>query len=270
MELIYAKSNWEVSELPLETFLEKAQADGFRAVEVYLQNLEMKAADVAAHVAAREMLLIAQVSSRGQNAEAQIEEVKELIDYSVEAGSVLINGHLGRDIFSFEENCRILNVAQGAAIQLGVPLVCETHRGRPLSTGPATRAYLEALPDLRLNVDFSHWTCAHESDLKDQADNVRAAINRADHIHARVGSCQGPQVPDPFASAWSEWTNHFMRYWQRIIDARKAEGCQRIMIVPEFGPPPYMQICPDSGLPVRDTWKLNVAMRDFLIQALSV
>jgi thioredoxin reductase len=68
---------------------------------------------------------------------------------------------------------------------------------RALFTAPLCHAYLQAVPGLRLTADFSHLLCVHESNLSDQPDAVEAIIAAADHIHARVGFCEGPQVSDP-------------------------------------------------------------------------
>ncbi len=63
------------------------------------------------------------------------------------------------------------------------------------------------------------------------------AIDRADHIHARVGSAHSPQVADPRVGMGLKWTGLFERWWDRIIEARLKENKPFLTINPEFGTP---------------------------------
>jgi hypothetical protein len=53
-------------------------------------------------------------------------------------------------------------------------------------------------------------------------------------------------------------------WWQAIVDARKAEGAERLTICPEFGPPSYMVTLPGTTTPIADQWAVNCYMKDFL------
>lgn len=108
----------------------------------------------------------------------------------------------------------------------------------------------------------------HESDLSDQDHNVELAITRSDHIHARVGYEEGPQVSDPRAPEWERHLANHLRLWQRIIDHHRSSGSALLTITPEFGPPNYMHTLPFTNKPVADTWKVNVYMRDLLAREL--
>ncbi len=86
-----------------------------------------------------------------------------------------------------------------------------------------------------------------------------AAIARADHVHARVGWPQGAQVADPRSGSGLRWTERFERWWDRIIEARAAEGRPFLTINPEFGPPPYQPTDLD-GKPLADVWDVCLWM----------
>ena len=58
------------------------------------------------------------------------------------------------------------------------------------------RQFIEKIPELRLTLDISHWTCVAGSLLYDQEETVLKALERTDHIHSRVGLKNGPQIPD--------------------------------------------------------------------------
>ena len=58
--------------------------------------------------------------------------------------------------------------------------------------------------NLRVTFDVSHWCNVHESLLADQQETVDMTLQRVDHIHARIGHPEGPQVNDPRAPEWEE------------------------------------------------------------------
>ena len=123
-------------------------------------------------------------------------------------------------------------------------MVFETQRTRCLYAPWATQRILEALPWLRITADFSHFTNVAENPLMQPpySDMMDVAIERADHIHARVGRSQAAQVADPRVGSGLRWTERFERRWDRIIEARKAEGR------------PFLTINPASEEPLADLW----------------
>lgn len=143
---------------------------------------------------------------------------------------VKINSQTGRDIFSFEQNSALIRLA-------GPEVVHETHRGKFSYAAHVTRPYLEAIEDLRITFDISHWVNVAESYLDDQAEAVELAISRASHIHSRVGFPEGPQIPDPRLPEWQEAVERHVGWWTRIAE-RYQEGT--LTITTEFGPFPYL------------------------------
>ncbi len=75
-----------------------------------------------------------------------------------------------------------------------VPEYCMQH--------PLQGHYMEKIPELRITFDVSHWCNVHESLLEDQPETVDMTLQRVDHIHARIGHPEGPQVNDPRAPEW--------------------------------------------------------------------
>jgi len=75
-------------------------------------------------------------------------------------------------------------------------------------------------------------------------------------VHCRVGHAEGPQVADPEApECRPEVEAHFG--WWRQIWAAQAERGGDVWAEPEFGPPPYMQTLPHTGMPVAQLWDVN-------------
>jgi sugar phosphate isomerase/epimerase len=176
---------------------------------------------------------------------------------------IVINCHPGRDRYDFARGLEFFrNVMEVAAGETDVPVVFETHRTRLLYSPWTTARYLEALPELRITADFSHFTTVAENALQlpGYSELMDAAIARADHIHARVGYEHGPQVPDPRLGKGLKWTERFEAWWDRIIEARRAEGRAFLTINPEFGPPTYQPIDPRTGEPLADIWEVCLWM----------
>jgi hypothetical protein len=170
---------------------------------------------------------------------------------------VKISSQTGRDFFTFEQNKMMID----AAARYGV--IHETHRGKFSFAAHVTRQYLQQLPELRITLDVSHWVNVSETYLDDQLDALDLAIERTDHIHARVGYPEGPQVPDPRAPEWQEALHKHLQWWDAVVHRKRKSG-ELLTITPEFGPFPYMVHLPDSGEPIADQSEVNKWMMALL------
>jgi hypothetical protein len=268
MELKYFKSRWEAGDLVLEEFLEQVKEAGFDGAEIYFPDLEETPEEVAARLREHGLMLVAQMGTAGRTVDEHLVSLEELIPRCAAAEPVLVNSQTGRDWFSFDDNRRIFERALELSERHRVHVVHETHRSRPTFCTTETLRHLEALPDLRLTADISHWMCVHESDLSDQAEALAAVVPRVDHIHARVGYAEGPQVPHPLAPEYEAVLDAHVRFWQSVLDARRAEGREWFTLTPEFGPPEYMPCLPFTRQPVADAWEVNVEFLGYLRQTL--
>ena len=253
---------------PLEVFLQRVRASGFEATEIYLGSLPESPVDIAQLHRDYSLRLIGQILTQGETYQDHIRSLESQFEFAAQCQVAFINSHAGRDIFSFEENVRIFQRLIQLSQSSGIRILIETHRGRPTYSAVETRKYLEAIPELRLTADFSHWMVVHESDLADQQMNVKLAIARADYIHARVGYAEGPQISDPRAPEWEQAVDTHLHLWQQIIDQYKMEGKENLYITPEFGPPDYMHTVPFTNHPVGDVWEQNMYMKDLLASKL--
>lgn len=265
MKLLFTKTKWEVPHLSLDAFLDRVLADRFDGSDLHLAELPDTAARIREAHAERGLFCIAQVVTIGDTPAAHRESLVRRLDFAFEVGPRFINAHVGCDVFEFSDNVALIAEAQKRARAAGVALCVETHRGRPTFSGPETARLLQALPDLRLTADFSHWMCVHESTLENQPGNVARAQEHSDHVHARIGFSQGPQVGHPMAPEWASLRERYLELWRPIISRRRSEGREAFTITPEAGPPPYMPTLPFSRQPIADVWQVNVAVRDWLL-----
>ena len=102
-----------------------------------------------------------------------------------------------------------------------------------------------------------------ESLLNNQLETVKIAIERTDHIHARIGHPEGPQVNDPRAPEWKEALDAHLAWWDKIVELKKASG-DMLTVLTEFGPADYMPTEPYTRKPLADQWAINVHMKDLL------
>ena len=131
---------------------------------------------------------------------------------------LLINSHTGRDYFTLEQNLELINIAEEFSIKNDITIVHETHRGRIGYSPQMTAQIFAANKNFMITADFSHWVCVTESFLENFSGILFEAIERAKHIHARVGYEEGPQVTDPRAPEWKYATDHFLTWWDKIVE----------------------------------------------------
>ncbi|MBO9572142.1 MAG: sugar phosphate isomerase/epimerase [Chitinophagaceae bacterium] len=188
---------------------------------------------------------------------------KRLVTGAANVNPLFINCHSGRDHFSYEENKAFIDFTIDLSARTGVRISHETHRARMLYSAPAGRVFMERDPGLRITLDVSHWCNVSESFLHDQQKTMQLAIERTDHIHARIGYEEGPQVTDPRAPEWENAVNAHLAWWDKIVERKRKNG-ETLTILTEFGPPNYLHTLPFTAEPVADQWAINVYMMHLL------
>jgi sugar phosphate isomerase/epimerase len=270
MDLLFAAPRWPVMDLSPADFCARAVSAGFDAVEVFGETMRDEAAwrDV---LDTHGLALVGAVWTPPGSPAEHLRSLDEQLARLVRLGAALANVQLGSDLFEAEDAAALVADALACAAGHGLPMVVETHRSRPTFSAPTTARLLRAVPEVWLCADLSHWMVVHESDTLDEvAAHVDAALARTAHVHARIGFSQGPQVPDWRAPEWSGHVERYVGWWQRVVDARATAGAERLVITPEFGPPPYAPTRPGTGQPLADVWELNVALRERLARDLHV
>ncbi|SDD72460.1 sugar phosphate isomerase/epimerase family protein [Niabella drilacis] len=268
MELQFFCPRWGSEDLDWELFFEKARAEGYDGAEVGIGNqANEKELDRVWQLAERYgMKMIAQCYDTGEAGFSRHKALYEAWFRKIEAYPVVkINAQTGRDIFSFEQNRQLIDVAARFAQKTGTAVVHETHRNKALFCAHIGAEYLRKLPDLTITMDLSHWVCVAETFLEDQPEAVQLAIEKAGHLHARVGYSQGPQVPDPRVGEWSHALEAHLNWWDQLVRRKQAAG-ETITITPEFGPHPYMVYIPGLQKPIADQWAVNAWVMQLLKQ----
>lgn len=265
MDIKFFAPLWGSEQMGFTAFLDRVVEAGYDGVELSFEPDNCAFMEDALNgIRSRNLQLVAQHwQTVNPDIDAHIEEFSTRLQLLASAQPVLINSQTGRDWFSLEDCQRIYQVAHETSASTGIKIVHETHRGRPLFSASVSRRILEADPSLRITADFSHWCCTSESLLEGQEDAVELAISRTDHIHARVGHPEGPQIFEPRAPEWQYAVDAHLAWWDAIVETKRAAG-EALTITPEFGPHPYMPALPYTNQPLADQWDINVYMMNLL------
>jgi sugar phosphate isomerase/epimerase len=260
MNIQFFCPRWGSEDLPYEAFFEKVKGAGYDGVEMALPLDEDERDEIIALMKQYNLLLVGQhwecTLSATENYEADYEKYLRNL---AAAKPLFINSQSGKDFFSHEHNVQIIRLADRIAEETGVNIVHETHRGKFSYAIGMMPYYLKALPDLRLCADFSHWCVVSESLLEapEQEAMLTKIFPRVDHIHARVGFQQAPQISDPKAPEFQEALYRHLSWWDKIIKFHAEEGKEYLTITPEFGPAPYMPLLPFVREPLTNQWEAN-------------
>ncbi len=196
-----------------------------------------------------------------------LQQFKAMVDgaaYQQIQKPLYINCHSGKDHFPVEENSKFIDHTIKVAKETGHIICHESHRGRILFAAHITKQYIQKFPDLRMTLDISHWCNVHESLLHDQEETVQLALQHVDHIHARIGHPEGPQVNDPRAPEWESAVKRHLEWWDKIIQSKIKNGVKQMTILTEFGPPDYMPTLPYTRQVLADQWAINEHMMHLL------
>jgi sugar phosphate isomerase/epimerase len=265
MELKILCTQWGHDNLDIEAFFEKVRESGFDGVDTWLPESKNERTRFIRLLNEYGLVMIShQHQARGNNIEEYCKSFEYYLNLSLESHPILINSHSGRDYFTLEQQIKVLEVADNFSEKMGIRVAHETHRGRIGYSPMNARDLFKVMPKMRITADFSHWVCVTESYLENFGNELEEAVRRTEHIHARVGFTEGPQIPDPRSPFWKEQVNFFLNLWERIIDHQISIGTDTFTITPEFGPQPYMWSSLKDNSPVADQWEVNRYMKNLL------
>jgi sugar phosphate isomerase/epimerase len=264
-ELIILATNWGFNG-SLDEYAAKVKKEGYDGIEIWWP-MEAKAQAELFSILKKYNLAVGFLcGAQLKNFKDHFDLFKKMTDAAASntiQKPLYINCHSGRDFFSYEENKQFIDHTTELSKNTGVLICHETHRSRILYSAPAAKKYLEKNAELKITFDVSHWCNVSESLLQDQEETLEIALERTEHIHARIGHPEGPQVNDPRAPEWEAAVKTHFAWWDKVIERKKKQG-GRITFLTEFGPPDYMPTMPYTRKPLADQWAINVHMMQLL------
>jgi sugar phosphate isomerase/epimerase len=200
------------------------------------------------------------VPDRKATLKQHLDSFKSKLEACVELNPLFITCLGGCDAWPESQSIDFFCNAMELAKESGLTVSFETHRGRSLFNPWVTQRIVEQIPDIRLTCDFSHWCVVCERLIDSEIDIIRQIANNAQHIHARVGYDQGPQVPNPAAPEYQPALQAHQHWWEIIWRSQQQRGYQVTTMTPEFGPDGYLHEAPFTREPVANLWELNTWM----------
>jgi len=267
MQIRFFCPYWGQRHIDIEGFARQVKDAGFDGVEMDFPLDEAARDRTAAVLRDHDLALVAQHhETHHSDWQAHKEAYERCLRNLAATQPLFINAHTGKDYFTFEQNAALIELASAVADETGVRILHETHRGRFSFAAHVTRHYLEAIENLTLTLDLSHWCNVAESLLEDQAQTVALALSRTGYVHTRVGFAEGPQITDPRAPEWHGTVACHLQWWDRILDYARQRGDDVFPMAPEFGPFPYLQHLPFTQMPLVNQWDINCYMKDLLAE----
>jgi hypothetical protein len=246
-------------EWPLERKLEEIRAAGFDAFDVWVGGASE--ADLARWEAAAKASRLAVGVEFGPT---RLEDAEAGIAAARRFGSVYLDAHVGSYFTPEWEAEALLRGLVDRCREAGVPLVIQTHRGRVTQDLLRTVGYAQRIPDLRFDLDFSHYIVAGEMGgefSKEAATALFVLADRAIMLDGRVSNGEQVQV-DADNPAYRRHTDRTATMWKRVM-VRWLRYAQRGDVFPfrvELGPPDYA-ILGSDGKELSDRWEKQKAMK---------
>ncbi|MFN8357575.1 MAG: TIM barrel protein [Spirosomataceae bacterium] len=247
-----------------DAFCAKAKAAGYDGIELWVPAAG-KAMDEVLNATQKHGLELGFLAGGSSaNFDEHRKQFEQMLRQGVQQRPLYMNCHTGKDYFSFEQNKALIDLGTQVQQESGIKVLHETHRGKFSFAAHVTKTFLEKVSGLRLTLDISHWCNVAESLLDDQADTVNLALSRTEHIHARIGHAEGPQVNDPRAPEWEKALNKHLSWWDKVVDRKRQAGEAFVSFTTEFGPPSYLPTVPFTQMPLANQWDINVFMMNLL------
>ncbi|MDH5425811.1 MAG: TIM barrel protein [Gammaproteobacteria bacterium] len=197
------------------------------------------------------------VPDRKASLQQHLDSLEIKLNHCTDLNPLFVSCLGGCDAWPENQSIEFFQRAIELAARYDLKISFETHRSRSLFNPWVSQRIVEQLPEILLTVDFSHWCVVCERLMDTELEVIHAIADNVQHIHARVGYDQGPQVPDPRAPEYQYALRAHQRWWEIIWRSQQARGLTNTTMTPEFGPDGYLHEAPFSRKPVADLWDIN-------------
>ena len=149
------------------------------------------------------------------------------------------------------------------AAEEAVPIQFETHRNCITNDLFSTLLLLDAVPEMRLCADLSHYVVDREMMLPlspEMQGYVGRVLDRSDSFQGRIATRSQIQVPVGFPQH-RVWLDTFLAWWKQGFSSWRARAPQQeLVFLCELGPPNYA-ITDANGDELSDRWEEALLLR---------
>lgn len=188
---------------------------------------------------------------------SKIKELKPLLSMAKELNACVVNVIGGVMPVSVAGAIPVLYRWMEDADQLDIPLLIETHRDGILNDLYYTLEVIDAIPELRLCADLSHFVVDREFkaplSIRDQGF-INRVLERSDCLQGRIACREQVQIQIDFPQH-QEWVDIFKQWWKQgmlLWRQRNADNAT-FRFLCELGPPSYA-ITDSKGFELSDRW----------------
>ncbi len=213
---------------------------------------------------------------------ATVEELPPLLQLAREMDACLVNV-IGQVMpITVAEGIPVIRQWMADAEEAGLPLLFETHRDCTLNDLYYTLQLIEAVPEMRLCADLSHYVIDREMRLplsNSDRDYMHRILERSDCFQGRIANREQVQVQIAFPQH-QEWVEQFKAWWKDGINMWRArnvgysgkssssdssDGDATLYFLCELGPPPYA-MTDANQLELSDRWEEGLMIRSWVEQ----
>lgn len=198
---------------------------------------------------------------------AKVKELKPLLEMAKELDACAVNVIGGVMPVSVAGAIPVLYRWMEYADQLDMPLLIETHRDGILNDLYSTLEIIDAIPELRLCADLSHFVVDREFRLpmsnRDQGF-IHRILERSDCLQGRVASREQIQIQIDFPQH-QEWVAVFKDWWRQglLLWRRRNPEDATFRFLCELGPPSYA-ITDAGGYELSDRWQEALTIKSWI------
>ena len=194
-----------------------------------------------------------------------VDDLKPILEHILEFGADHLNVQPDVRPYTVQECIPLIEGWHELAQAAGVRMHIETHRNRMTTDLFFMLHILDAMPNLRLTGDLSHYVVGREFWYPISAEDdamMQRIINNCWGFHGRVASREQIQLQISFPQN-QHWVEVFMDWWRRgfVQWRQKANQDDTLTFLCELGPPEYAMTGAD-GYELSDRWQESLTMKD--------
>ncbi|MFK7943099.1 MAG: sugar phosphate isomerase/epimerase family protein [Paracoccaceae bacterium] len=249
--------------LPHEQIVEKVAAAGYHGMA-----LDLGAADISVVAEVQPLMARANLTPLIVAFPKSVPELRDVLKMAKDIGSPFVDV-IGQVMpLSVEGMIPVIREWIEMSEQEGMPIQFETHRNCITNDLYATLCLMDAIPEMRMCADLSHyvvdrefWFPLSERDM----GLISRVLQRSDSFQGRVASRQQIQLQLDFPQH-QKWVELFKGWWREGLASWRARNkAGECVFLCELGPPEYAMTGPD-GKELSNRWEEALVIKGWVEQ----